>query len=81
MLPWLYWLLAGALEAFWGPSLGGAVLGGRPCLCGEEYVMSDCWLGGALENLAAPLWCAEGREVGVKVRTNTRIKLFTWMTE
>lgn len=35
---------------------------------GEEYVMSDgCWAG-ALENLAAPFWCAEERENGVKVK-------------
>lgn len=74
MFLWLYWLWAGARGAFWEPSLGRAALGGRPCLCGGEYLISDGWWAGALENLAAPFWCAEERESGEKVK----IKLQTF---
>lgn len=68
MFPWLCWLWAGTRGILWEPSLGRAVLGGRPCLCGEEYVISDGWLWWALENWAAPFWCAEEGESGEKVK-------------
>lgn len=55
---WLCWLWDGFRGAFWEPSLGKAALGGRPCLCGAEYILSDCWLAWPLENLAVPFWCA-----------------------
>lgn len=75
MFLWLCWLWAGTRGAFWEPSLGRAALGGRPSLCGEEYVISDGWRAGALENLAAPFWCAGERERGekVKVQKNSRL--------
>lgn len=65
------WFCAGTRGALWDPSFGRAVLGGLPCLFGAEYVISDCCWGGALENVAAPFWCAEKRGGG----KNVKIKL------
>lgn len=62
MFLWLNWFWDGGRGAFWEPSLGKAALGGRPCFCGEEYMTSDGWLAGPLENLAPPFWCAEEAE-------------------
>lgn len=62
MFLWMDWFWDGGRGIFWEPSFGKAALGGRFCLCGEEYMTSDGWLAGPLENLAAPFWCAEEAE-------------------
>lgn len=66
MFCWLNWFWDGTRGALRELNFGRAALGGRPCLCGVEYVMFDGWRAGALENLAAPFWCAVETENGDK---------------
>lgn len=76
MFLWLDWPWDGGRGIFWEPSLGRAALGGRLCLCGEEYMTSDCLLAGPLENLAAPFWCAGEAERKRKANKQEKARNF-----